>query len=290
MFLRRMGRKILLLESYRDGTGRVGQRRLGDFADVDEALGHLRDPNWRDEFGQRFSELGLDWERLIQRALELKATPVSRREARPRPQASKGSRRSIWHPDDPEAADQIRALRDTVEQLRNQARLEEACEAQARLTASFPGAEGWAAYGSLLQRLGRWDEALKQYSKLPLKQSLRHYQIASLMCAQGKQAESLPVLLRALTLDRGVAEGLVRIAKGFEPWKGADYWERYGEAWDQDGRKFFLAVYNQSLVKMALARAQRLGVKPRTLFREHALSVVLGQARDGVSYRKLPVY
>jgi hypothetical protein len=162
---------------------------------------------------------------------------------------------------------------------RRLAQWEQACEVQELLARAFPGPRTWADLGALLQRLGRWEEAAAQYQRLPEGQALRHYQTASLLCARGGPEESLLPLLRAMTLDRSIADALVDSHKGREAWRGGDYWSRYGQCWDDTARKYFLAIYQQSLVKMALGRAQRLGTKPRRLFRECAYPVILDEAR-----------
>ncbi len=278
-----MGKKILLLHSYRDGTGKVRQRRLGDFANPREAVRQLRDKKWRQQLAASYPQLEFEGERLLERARVLLQSPAARRTQKSR-EATPASRRGCWHPDDPSAAGHLQTLRETVERLQNAGLLEEACAAQAELARSFPGQQAWVDHGVLLQRLGRWDEAVQEYSRLPYRDSLRHYQIASALCARGNPEESLEHVFRALTWDRKIADGLLKVEKGQE----AAYWRLYGDLWTPDAKKFLLAVYNQSVVKMVLARAHRQGVKPRRLFRGHAISVILEQARDGVAYRKLP--
>lgn len=82
MFLRRVGRKIVLLHSYRDGSGRVCQLRL---ADVEEelALECFRNQSWRGELEERFSDIRMDWRRLRER-LELLLEDVAPRQRRAR--------------------------------------------------------------------------------------------------------------------------------------------------------------------------------------------------------------
>lgn len=335
MFLRRMGQKILMLHNYRDGTGKVRQLRVADFAGAHEAVRQLGDRKWLQALKEHYPDLKFD-HTLLERARDWQDTPAPKRiqkrcgsrltiqstlltlqrlleqardpelkervlrqlsstsvagpevQLREEVRTTQPPRRTCWHPDDPSAAAHRLAMHQLVEHYRSSGQLEEACAAQAGLARAFPGRQAWLDHGVLLQRLGRWDEAIRQYSRLPYRHSLRHYQIASAICARGNPEESLENVFRALTWDRDVAEGLLKIEKGLEPWKGAEYWQRYGDLWTAAGRKFLLAVYNQSLVKMGLGRAARLGIKPRRLFRGHAVTVILGQARDGVAYRKLP--
>ena len=339
MFLRRMGRKILLLHNYRDGAGKVRQQRLGDFAGAQDAACQLRDEKWLQELKALYPDFRFDQERLLERARTLQDKPPPQRvqkarsrnlhhiiertlltlqrllekaqdpelerrvvqqltrtsrakrevELRAWVRATQPPRRSCWHRDDPAAAAHRQAMQQVVEHFEGAGQFEEACVAQAELARAFPDQQAWLDHGVLLQRLGRWDEAILEYSRLPYRDSLRHYQIASAVCAKGNPEESLEHVFRALTWDRDVAEGLLKIEKGLEPTKGAEYWQRLGRLWTPAGRKFLLAVYNQSLVKMGLGRAARRGIKPRRLFRGHAVTVILGQARDGVAYRKLPV-
>lgn len=65
MFLRQMGRRILILHSYRDGLGKVCQRRLGHFLDSTSLEKQL------DELPGRCPEFAGEWVRLRQRAQAL---------------------------------------------------------------------------------------------------------------------------------------------------------------------------------------------------------------------------
>ena len=305
MFLRRMGRKILVLHSYRDGTGRVCQRRLAHFDSAEEAAERLADPAWRDQLGQRYPELPGHPERLIAKLSDLSSQPVKRiipprgpeqklqtalRTVQRLIQENPGlkgqvalalldlsaletpalpERRSCWDARDPDGA----SLRATLEER----------ALVSELAAGFPCEETWLAYGESLQRLGRWDEALTQYARLSPRGSLRHYQMASVLIAQGKEREGLHHLALGMNRERSIAEALLHIEKGGQPLKGAEYWERYGYLWEAPARKFFLNVYRQSVVKMTLARHH--GVRRRRVFSEPATRVVLEQARDGVTHR-----
>ena len=70
MYLRKKGRRIVLLHSYRDGRQRVRQMRLGHL-EQDQALDHLDDIAWRRDFELRNSDLKLDWDRLRAQAVAL---------------------------------------------------------------------------------------------------------------------------------------------------------------------------------------------------------------------------
>ncbi len=83
MFLRKRGRRVLLLHSYRDGQGRVCQARLGHFLEVDEARRCLYEPAWREDFAGRFPGVKVDWARVTR---QVGAIPEnSPGPARPRP-------------------------------------------------------------------------------------------------------------------------------------------------------------------------------------------------------------
>ena len=71
MFLRKMGRRYLLLHNYRDGSGRVCQRRLGHFERATELRRSLTCDDWRAEFSRKHPDLSVDWERLRERTEEL---------------------------------------------------------------------------------------------------------------------------------------------------------------------------------------------------------------------------
>lgn len=322
-----MGQKFLLLHSYRDGTGRVCQRRLAHFGNLEEARSQLADPAWQQTFQQRYPDLPFDAPQLCRKAKLLQPSEPPKRQpylrlnqqkadsalkllrrlakqnpdikariasellqiTQPLPQPrevetrvcvrqTEPPARARWESHDPEP--ERKALEELAELLQREGRLEESCQIQARLVAQFPGEKSWADYGEVLQRLGRADQAVQQYSKLPLKKSLRHYQIASVLIGQQKLAEGLQHLSLGMNRNRDIADALVLIEKGRKPHKGGAYWERYGHLWEAPARRFFLAVYKQPLVKLTLARAENLGVHRRRLFGPHASAVVLGRAQE----------
>jgi len=310
MFFRQVGRKILLLHSYRDGTGRVCQRRLAHFGDLEEARGQLADPAWQQAFQERYPDLGLDGPGLCRKVEALQPSEPPRRPQSPRLNHQKaesalntlrrlceqdpelkasiaaGLLQIVQSQPEEEAEVKVRLrqtppqrkeLEDLAERLQSEDRLEECCQVRAQLVARFPEEKSWADYGEMLQRLGRDEQALQQYAKLPRKKSLRHYQMASVLIGQQRLSEGLQHLGLGMNRNRDIADALVRIEKGHKPHKGGEYWERYGELWKAPARQFFLAVYKQSLVKMTLARAENLGVHRRRLFSSLASAAVLGR-------------
>ena len=66
-----MGRRYLLLHNYRDGSGKVCQRRLGHFEQGSELRRSLICRDWRADFARKHPELTVDWQRLRERAEEL---------------------------------------------------------------------------------------------------------------------------------------------------------------------------------------------------------------------------
>lgn len=74
MFWRQMGVKVLLLHSYRDGEGKVRQRRLAHFDGPDDfkaALSADRWSEWQRHVSATFPNLRVDWETLRSKAQEL---------------------------------------------------------------------------------------------------------------------------------------------------------------------------------------------------------------------------
>ncbi len=120
MFLRKTGRKFLLLHSYREGGSRVRQLTLRRFEGVNGIRMALTRAGWRalqEELEQRFPHLQVDWDRLngklaemVGRAEEDKPSRSSRRGA---PRRGKRHEQAI---DPAEAGAQI--LRRTVGRLR----------------------------------------------------------------------------------------------------------------------------------------------------------------------------
>ena len=310
MFLRRMGRKILVLHSYRDGTGRVCQLRLADFENAEEAAERLSAPQWQAELQQRYPELSFSWKQLNAKLAAASQNTPPKRQTATRNSEQKlqdtlqtlrrltredpnlkarvaGALLDLLEPEIPEPteANNRQTLEERAALLESQSRLEECCRVRARLASLFPGESSWADYGECLQRLGRGDEALAQYARLTPRTSLRHYQMASVLLAQDKKREALHHLALGMSRDRAIADALMLLQKGKKPAKGGEYWERYGHLWDEPARKFFFNVYQQSLVKMTLNRDREMGVRRRKVFSEPATRVVLDQAKDGVTHR-----
>ena len=74
MFLRKMGRRYLLLHSQRMGDGRVRQHRLEHFEQLAELRQSLGCGRWRGDFEQKFPKVSINWERLCEQAERLPET------------------------------------------------------------------------------------------------------------------------------------------------------------------------------------------------------------------------
>ena len=61
MYLRKMGRRFLLLHSQRLGDGRVLQRRLGHFEQGAELRRSLSCARWREQFRKKNPGVSVDW-------------------------------------------------------------------------------------------------------------------------------------------------------------------------------------------------------------------------------------
>lgn len=83
MFLRALGNRFFLFHSYRDGLGKVKQRRLHTFVSPEALRAHLEPRAWaalQANLTSRCPELSVDWERLRAQAQSmLQASPATRR-------------------------------------------------------------------------------------------------------------------------------------------------------------------------------------------------------------------
>jgi hypothetical protein len=276
MFIRRMGRRLLVLESYRDGQGKVCQRRWGDFVDlagltrVCEALGqHLS--------GEQLSQLRERGESMLG---ELPAA-VSVEERR---RKVTGLAKRLVHALDeglvPEGAE-LTALRQRLEKGAvsrwgsRRRRLEEheapdyvdALEKQIReqgpslavLEERVRLGHNWVRQlelGGLLQASGQLERARAVYVRISKRVPARHYQLASLAWAENEYRMALEHLCQGFLEDLDFES--TRQAKGA-------YWENFGEHWSELGRAFFLEVAGSTLVRMNLARVRAQGVRVRRL-------------------------
>jgi len=336
MYLRKQGRRIYLLQSYRDSQGQVRQRRLGHFADLSgwqrqraELL--LRRPELREEF----DKLGGRAESMLE-SQPLRRQPKARAEAirglirtllnklaeeedeevlasltadlqllsaRVGPsdaeelmaeaeqqlqqgdyeqaeanldklvlvaRATLPARRQTFDSSDPRASSYLEALDRLGEVFVEQHQWQEAAEVLEERVRSCPSSPARLLYGSLLQRLGRRQEAAEQYSRLPNSDRDRHYNLASLCWHEGRHDEALVHLLRGFTWSTEPAQALDRIQQGKPPVRGGEYWQSYGDFWDDSGRQFIRAIAAQPWVRRRLRIAREQGTRFRTLISAHS--------------------
>ena len=357
MFLRRKGRRILLLHSYRDGRGKVCQRRLGHFVDpvgLDRQLDDLprrcpevafdsvklrsqaqallhqgaaspksqvnQSEGRADRIGRAIrSLLNLLAEEEDPAVLTLLAADLDALQSRlnaPGPaeveeqmasvdaqmatgdltaaeQALQGlvrvtrgrlsGRRHSFDASDIQALPYLKALDRLGEVLTRQARLLEGAEVMAERVRACPTAPARLLYGSVLQKLGRGQEAVQQYACLPLWQADRHYNLASACWQDGNANEALVHLLRGLQWDPHTAEALARSQAGKSVWRGEEYWHKFGDLWNAEGRKFVVAIAAQPLVRRRLQVARETGVRVRSLIPPHSRVWLLQRGLDAAA-------
>ena len=351
MFLRKRGRRFLVLHSYRDGRGKVCHRRLGHFCDragmdrllvqlperfprpVDE-LTRLReqaeaelgesaegasgergwggvgvraaseraerlrratralltmlaeedDPQVLDSLRGDLDELGTRIgaparerieEQLAEADLQLAEGKLDEAERgfRELVQVTRSRlppRRRRLDPSEPEVANYLRSVERLHEILEKKGRLAEGAEVVAEAVERCPTPQGRLTYGWLLQRLGRPQQALEQYARVPMREAERHYNSASACWQSGDYDEALVHLLRGLTRAPQVVEALGRMAKGKQVWRGDHYWRLYGDVWPQAARRFVLAIASQHLVRHNLRLAREKPGQVRNLVLAHS--------------------
>lgn len=304
MFLRRMGRRILILHSYRDGRGKVCQRRLGHFSDVAGLELELR------ELPQRCANIECDVSRLRARGQELlgaeegpraTSTEQARRalrrllnwlaeesevqrlgpelavlkarleevkpgEATPlaRSRSSLSSRRRRFDPSDPKAQSYLQALDQLAEESSNP---HEAARILGERVIACPDSRGLLRYGALLQKLGQHRQAMDYYQRVPDSEGHRHYNLGAACWQLGDFEQALVHFLQGMARQPETAEALVRVHQGKPARQGTEYWQEYGGLWDDLGRKFLLTIANQHLVRRRVRQARESGIKVRNLVR-----------------------
>ena len=313
MYLRKMGRRFLLLHSQRLGDGRVLQRRLGHFEQGAELRRSLSCARWREQFRKKNPGVSVDWRRLQEQAQHLPDDPPrTGREQRIallkrnllsllREEGHEGirgfiqeleshcsdcrsalpARRRRFEASEPRASDYFSALRAQAEQLKAEERLEESAAVLQEWVAASASPEARLAYGGVLQLLGRLKEARQQLACLDRGDFHRHYQLAALACQQRQSDQALVHLLQGLLLNRSVGEALTELESNRPARQGGDYWERYGDLWDEWSRGFFLVVYRQRPVRMLLSLLIGRGV--------HVHEVLPGKTRQRLLQRILDV-
>lgn len=328
MYLRKQGRRIYLLHSYRDGQGNVRQRRLGNFSDL---------PGWhrqRVELPLRCPEFREELDKLHEQAEAMLETQPAVRQPQARIKALRGlirtlltklaeeedeevlaslssdlqqlsarvgqgaeaeqhtqqgdfeeaetnlgklvlasraalpARRQTFDPSDDKARPYLEALDRLGEVFQQQSQWQEAVEVLEERVRSCPTPPARLLYGSLLQRLGRRQEAVEQYLRLPNSDPDRHYNLASAFWQEGRHDEALVHLLRGFTWSREPVRALERIQQGKPALQNTEYWQSYGAFWDEPGRRFILAIAAQPWVRRRLRIVQ--GTRVRSLISAHS--------------------
>jgi len=331
MYLRKQGRRIYLLQSYRDGLGKVRQRRFGHFCDLAgwqrqrlelplrcpelrgqlerldgraelmlEALPGPRQPQARvgairglirtlltklaeEEDERVLAALAADLQQLSARLGQTAAEDLLVEAEQQMQQgdleeaeanldqlvlasrAALPARRQSFDPCDPKARTYLEALDRLGQVLLKQNLCQEAAEVLKERVTGCPSPPARLLYGSLLQKLGRRQEAIEQYSRLPNWERDRHYNLASAYWQEGNHEEALIQLLRGFTWGVEPAHALERIQQGKTPLYGGEYWQHYGGLWDEPGRQFVLAIAAQPWVRRRLRIVREQGTRVRSL-------------------------
>lgn len=303
MFLRQLGRQVLVLHSYRDGTGKVRQR----------CLGRARS---RQEWCELEGRLAQEGERLRPRALELlgeSGGEVRRRdqlekmaaallrllaegevptpslellrlrlsgeggEASQRERSRLSPRRKRFDPTEEEARPYLRALEEEAVGLQGQG---SAClEVRRERAQTCRDLQGHTDYAWELGRQGRWGLGAEAMLELPLGDAWSNFNRAALGWQQGELGSCLHHLFRGLARDPRM---LLDLQKGRGREVASPYWEQYGERWGESGRRFLLWVGEFQKVRYQLWRVARQGVRMRTLVKAHSCKILLEKLHKDV--------
>jgi len=295
MFARKMGRRILILRSYRDGRGRVCQARLGHCFDgpgLEQLLGAIEKlypgvevARLRERAFEKLGELGParpaeNRSEKVSRAaralvtllaecpemgpespeLDVLRTRLQKLEgldglARVRSLRSRYSLRRRCF-ERIEAPDYLDGLDRAADQLLQQGRLLEGLQVLSEGVRAQPTSVRRLNYGALLQRLGRLPEAADQYSRTGPELPSKHYNLAAVEWLHGRPQQAL----------EHVCRGFVRDPE-FEQTRQGDgsYWSRFGDLWPEEGKGFFKRVGAEMLVRRRVRQCREGGVRARRL-------------------------
>ncbi|MBN9415598.1 MAG: hypothetical protein J0I12_09160 [Candidatus Eremiobacteraeota bacterium] len=169
----------------------------------------------------------------------------------------------------------LKTLGERASQLQEQGRMDEACGLLERRVTANPSEQNLAEYGAVLQMLGRTEEAIAQYRRIPRANPIRHYNLASLYCTKGRMDEALTAVMDGLLRDSRIARATTALREGRPPDHGQEYWEKFGHLWDPIGRWFLMGTYAQPLVKLRLSNAAGSRVLPRMLVKGKPRALLL---------------
>jgi tetratricopeptide (TPR) repeat protein len=148
---------------------------------------------------------------------------------------------------EPRASSYLRGMDLLAQKLFQDGQLEESLNVLQQRANCSPAPATLLAQGATLLRLGRAAEAVSQFEQLPGRCATRHYNLAAAHWAQGHYELAVDRLLDAFVRNRSVAESLVRKSPH-------QYWQEFGDLWDQPGRTFLLSLYKQLMVRWPLSR------------------------------------
>jgi hypothetical protein len=317
MFIRKRGRLCLILTSYRDGQGKVRQRRLGHFRDretLERAWASLSDSglgtslaSLRPRAEQLLEELGgsephrrakkssrsllallADYPELAQLdevkqlALRLQPEPVpgSGEESLRRKVEWEAvrlhPRRHKYGPGEAGLAGYLKSKLELSQHLRQQglAGLEELRATAEELPESLASLD----YAAQLHCLGELEQAKQFLLQLPRELAWRDFNLAACYWSQAESAAALRHLLAALSRDEWVWEALDAQFRGRRGGLGQPYWDRYGQLWDEAGRRFFLTIARLPGVRFNRSEARREGRRPRKLMPDFTHKWILQKA------------
>lgn len=265
MFLVRKGKTVHLMQSFRDGLGRVRQNSLARFRSL-EALQR----QWSEV--TQLAHQPAEWERLRRRAEQLlegsqkeadredkicrQATQLLALLAEGEVQSPQVRQRlqllaaRLNHQQDGELQALSRlsprrrkygiaenCAQDYLRQLEGRPTL----EVLQRRAALCPDLPGKSAYAQALQEAGQGDSAIKALLELP-KSGWRDFNLAALYCREGRLHEAVAAL----------SQGLVQKPGALQRKTDDSYWELYGHLWNEQGRELWSRLSKLQAVRHRL--------------------------------------
>ena len=284
MFLRSSGSRILILQSYRDGLGRVRQRRLGGFS-----TGAELERQWG-ELHQQFPHQRGQLNRLRKKASHMLQTlppkgqpPRRSREAQLRRHA-RAMLRLLAQGVHLDPAPEFTALRvrleseeeGAAEKLAEQRLRQGRPQECADLLSSAPPRDPETAtrQAALWAEMGRAEEGLRLLEKLPKSNPWAQINRAALLLRLNKPEQALSCLSKGLALDTTVLPDLEQLRKGRAP---QGYWSQFAALWDESGRDFLTRLSKQLLVRWRSAQV-REGARFHTLVKARSQIWLLERA------------
>jgi len=145
-------------------------------------------------------------------------------------------------------------------------------------------------YGALLQRAGHFDQAVREYSRLPSQEAAKHYNLASISVLQNRKEEAVFHLLKGLTHDpqanlhydesfgiRTMTRQPIIEDKNRPIGPNPEYWQQFGHLWTAEGREFVRKLCSQALVRFSLSKSRKTGIRYRNLVPPASQQMLLGR-------------